>query len=126
MPTKTVTVLPTASHASLVQTSPSLDVPANLLGFVIRMISTEFTDPSLTCALQVDESYDNGQSWQNIAGMEAVGGFYSRPSDPRFGQPLQPSLNVDLSQQQRDAALLRARWTSQGTWVYGLALDQLT
>jgi hypothetical protein len=120
MATTTRTVLPTVSHSNLNVTSASLDVPANLLAFVIRMISTEFTDPALTCALQIDQSFDSGATWANVAGFEARGGF------GRGGLPLQPQLRVDLSREQRDAALLRARWTSQGTWVYGLALDQET
>jgi hypothetical protein len=125
MPTTTRTILPVASHTDLTVTSPSIDVPANLLGITLRMVSTEFTDPSLTCALQLDQSFDGGATWRNVEGQEAVGGFVAR-NGPDFGKPLQPAFHVDFSQEQRDAALVRARWTSQGTWVYGLVLDQET
>lgn len=125
MATTTRTVLPTASHANLTVTSPTLDIPANLLGITLRMVSAAFTDPSLSCVLVIEQSFDGGTTWQAIGGFEAVGGFVTRPG-PNFGQPLQPATHADFSKEQRDAALIRARWASQGTWVYGLALDQET
>jgi hypothetical protein len=122
LPTNTKTVLPTAAHNNLNTTSAPIDVPANLLAFTLRMVSTQFTNPSLICNVQVDQSFDGGATWQNVDGFEAVGGFVTK-NGPNLGQPLQPQVRVDLSREQRDAALMRATLQTQGSWVYGFALD---
>jgi hypothetical protein len=122
MATTTKTLLPTASHTDLVITSPQVSLPANVLHATIRMVSTEFTDPALTCELKAYISVDGGQTFANIAGLEAIGGFYTRPNDPRLGQPLQPRIDADFAQPLA-ASLVYATWASKGTWVYGLVLD---
>ena len=60
MPIQTKTLLNTARRTNFNDVSPWVDVPANLVAFTIRMVSTEFTDPALSYALTVDESYDGG------------------------------------------------------------------
>lgn len=117
MAIQTRTILPTQRYTNLVRTSPDVDVPARLQAFTIRMVSTEFTNPALTCSVIVRESYDSGQTWRDLAGFDAVGGT------DRFGQPMQPSVRVDLSQEQRDAALMRAEIATAGSWRYGFVVD---
>lgn len=117
MPTTTKTVLPLAQYADLTRISPSMDVPANLLAFTLRMNSTEYVNPALTCTVSVDESFDGGVTWQNVVGFESVGGH------DRLGNPLQPKIRVDLTNEQRAAALMKATIACSGSWRYGFLLD---
>lgn len=125
MATTSRMVLPVATRTNFSATSPALDIPANLLGITVRMVSSEFTDPAMSCTLLIEQSFDGGASWQSVGGFEANGGLGIRPG-PDFGQPRQPQTHIDFSKEQRASALLQARWTSQGTWAYGIALDQET
>lgn len=118
MPTQTRTVLPLAQHNNLAVTSAGFDVPAGLLAMVLRMTGTGFSNASLACDVDIEESYDAGVTWSAIGGFTSIGGI-----SVRTGTAFQPTARVDFSRQQRDAALVRAKLTTVGSWVYGFALD---
>lgn len=120
MATQTIVVLPVANYTTQTITSPSMDVPANLLAMTLRMVSTAYTSPAFTCDVQVDESYDNGVTWGNVVGFTSSGGL------DKAGNPRQPSLRLDFSKEQRAAAIVRARLVAVGAWRYGFAMDLLT
>lgn len=121
MPTQTRTVLPLAQHNNLNVTSASFDVPAGLLAMSLRMTGTGFNSSALTADLNIEESYDNGVTWSPIGGFTSVGGISTKT-----GLAFAPSCRVDFSRQQRDAAKVRAKLATSGSWVYGFDLDTET
>jgi hypothetical protein len=121
VPTTTKTVLPVARYTDLTRISPAFDIPERLLSAKLRMVSTEFSDPSLSCTLRVSQSMDGGATYTELASVEAVGGI-----DIKTGQPRQPSLAPDFTREQRDAALMKAEIQAQGSWRYGIDADLTT
>lgn len=118
MATQTKTILPVALRTDFSITSPTVDVPADLLSATIRMISTDFTDPADTCALSINESFDNGATWRFVTGWPPTPGGIDR-----FGNPRLPGIRVNFTNEQRAAAKFQVVLLTVGTWTYGFALD---
>jgi hypothetical protein len=98
-------------------TSPTVTWPQNVKTAFFQVISTQFTDPTETIELHLDESRDNGNTWLFLAGVGPVAGGQT----DKNGNPLLPALLVSLGDQElADSRLVRGSMTIVGTVRCGL------
>lgn len=73
--------------------SPAIDLPQGIIISDLQIVSSDWPDPQLHWSIDVERSFDGGQTWQYWFGGNGTG----EQSYDKQGQPVMPRLGVNLN-----------------------------